>query len=63
MTSDHIRICFYIAEREQRSFSCCFIMIDSPKAPVNLRIFLVYYNFNITVLGKAKCLKMLDRYR
>lgn len=61
MTSDHIRICFYTAEREQRRFSVCFTMIDSLKAPVNLRIFLAYYNFNNTILGKSKCLKMLDR--
>lgn len=31
MTSDHIGICFYIAEREQRRFFSCFRMIDSSK--------------------------------
>jgi len=59
MTSDHIRICFYIAEREQRKFSSCFKMIDSSKALVNLRIFVAYYYFNIKVSVKPKCLKML----
>lgn len=58
MTSDHIRICFYRAEREQRRFSSCFRMIDSSKALVNLRIFVAYDNFNMKVLAKSKCLKM-----
>lgn len=52
---------FLYSRKRTKKVSGGFIMIESLKTPVNLRIFLAYYNFNIAVLGKSKCLKTLDR--